>query len=397
MIILDSTVRSLEIDLTSTVTTNQLPFMVAWVDHTASAYTPGSTLGQTNNTTAVTIVAAPGASTQRSIKYINVKNNDTVAAEVTIQYNDNATLRELVEITLQPEDTLQYVDTEGWSVIDTSGQKKTLASVTVISALPAGTNNIGDVDVLSLPSIPTGSNNIGDVDVLSLPSIPAGTNNIGDVDVLTLPSIPAGTNNIGDVDIVSLPNEGQQTMANSISIAIASDQSNVPISGTVTASNVTGNIAHDSADSGNPVKIGHRARTSDIAVVAQDDRVDSIADSLGKRVVLLGCLPNNRLQGNQTYTTTTATDVIAAQGAGVRIVVTGILVTNAHATVSTKVEIRDGTTVRIQGHARSDGGGFSMQNPGGIFTSTANTAVTARCVTTGADVDVSIQGYSIAN
>jgi len=379
MIILDSTVRSLEIDLTSTVTTNQLPFMVAWVDHTTSAYTPGSTLGQTNNTTAVTITAAPGASTQRSIKYINVKNNDTVAAEVTIQYNDNATLRELVEITLQSEDTLQYVDTEGWSVIDTSGQKKSLASVTVISALPAGTNNIGDVDVLSLPSIP------------------AGTNNIGDVDVLTLPSIPAGTNNIGDVDIVSLPNEGQQTMANSISVAIASDQSNVGISGTVTSSNTTGNIAHDSADSGNPVKIGHRARTSDIAAVAQDDRVDSIADSLGKRVVLLGCLPNNRLQGNQTYTTTTATDVIAAQGAGIRIVVTGILVTNAHATVSTKVEIRDGTTVRIQGHARSDGGGFSMQNPGGIFISTANTAVTARCVTTGADVDVSVQGYSIAN
>lgn len=379
MIILDSTVRSLEIDLTSTVTTNQLPFMVAWVDHTASAYTPGSTLGQTNNTTAVTITAAPGASTQRSIKYINVKNNDTVAAEVTIQYNDNSTLRELVEITLQPEDTLQYVDTEGWSVIDTSGQKKTLASVTVISALPAGTNNIGDVDVLSLPSIP------------------AGSNNIGDVDVLTLPSIPAGSNNIGDVDIASLPNEGQQTMANSISVAIASDQSNVGVSGTVTSSNTTGNIAHDSADSGNPVKIGHRARTSDITAVAQDDRVDSVADSLGKRVVLLGCLPNNRLQGTANYTTTTASDVIAAQGAGIRIVVTGILVTNAHATVSTKVEIRDGTNVRIQGHARSDGGGFSMQNPGGIFTSTANTAVTARCVTTGADVDVSIQGYSISN
>ncbi len=37
-------------------------------------------------------------------------------------------------------------------------------------------------------------------------------------------ALPAGTNNIGDVDIASLPNEGQQTMANSISVAIASDQ-----------------------------------------------------------------------------------------------------------------------------------------------------------------------------
>ena len=33
-----------------------------------------------------------------------------------------------------------------------------------------------------------------------------------------------------DADITSLPNEGQQTMANSISVAIASDQSAVPVS-----------------------------------------------------------------------------------------------------------------------------------------------------------------------
>lgn len=48
------------------------------------------------------------------------------------------------------------------------------------------------------------------------------------VDVEVAAALPAGTNNIGDVDIASLPNEGQQTMANSISVAIASNQSNVP-------------------------------------------------------------------------------------------------------------------------------------------------------------------------
>lgn len=116
--------------------------------------------------------------------------------------------------------------------------------VLTLPALPAGTNNIGDVDVLTLPAlaagtnnigdvdiasaIPAGNNNIGDVDVASLPALPAGTNNIGDVDVLTLPALPAGTNNIGDVDIASLPNEGQQNMAGSISVAIASDQGTIP-------------------------------------------------------------------------------------------------------------------------------------------------------------------------
>lgn len=42
-------------------------------------------------------------------------------------------------------------------------------AVTISTALPAGNNNIGDVDVASLPSIPAGNNNIGDVDVASLP------------------------------------------------------------------------------------------------------------------------------------------------------------------------------------------------------------------------------------
>lgn len=43
----------------------------------------------------------------------------------------------------------------------------------------------------------------GTVAVSSLPSLPAGSNNIGDVDVLTLPALPAGSNNIGDVDVLS--------------------------------------------------------------------------------------------------------------------------------------------------------------------------------------------------
>ena len=104
-------------------------------------------------------------------------------------------------------------------IIDDGGSSITVDG-TVTANLAAGTNNIGDVDVLTLPAIPAGNNNIGDVDiatiaagdnnignvdVVTLPSIPAGTNNIGDVDVLTLPALPAGTNNIGDVDVLTLP------------------------------------------------------------------------------------------------------------------------------------------------------------------------------------------------
>ncbi len=71
------------------------------------------------------------------------------------------------------------------------------AKVQVAAALPAGTNNIGDVDVLTLPSLPAGTNNIGDVDVLTLPSLPAGSNAIGKL------AANSGVN-IGTVDVASL-------------------------------------------------------------------------------------------------------------------------------------------------------------------------------------------------
>lgn len=160
----------------------------------------------------------------------------------------------------------------------------------------------------------------------------------------------------------------------------------------------TGDVAHDAVDSGSPLKVGYQARTSDTTPVANADRVNGIADTLGKQVILQGAVHDLQSNGTATYTNTTAADVIAAAGAGVRIAVTSVLVTNAHATVGTKVEIRDGTTVKILGYATAAGGGFSYASGGRpLFISTANTAVTARCTTTGADVDVNISGYRIAN
>jgi len=51
--------------------------------------------------------------------------------------------------------------------------------------------------VSSLPSLPAGDNNIGNVDVVSLPALPAGDNNIGNVDVVTLPALVEGLAVIG--------------------------------------------------------------------------------------------------------------------------------------------------------------------------------------------------------
>lgn len=116
---------------------------------------------------------------------------------------------------LPVEGTVAATQSGTWNVA-TVTTVTTVSAVTAISnALPAGTNNIGDVDILSIAAgdnnignvdiasaIPAGDNNIGNVDIAS--AIPAGDNNIGNVDVVTLPALPAGTNNIGDVDILSI-------------------------------------------------------------------------------------------------------------------------------------------------------------------------------------------------
>lgn len=64
----------------------------------------------------------------------------------------------------------------GTVTVDGSGVTQPVSGTVSINSIPAGTNNIGDVDVLSLPALPAGTNNIGDVDVLTVPADPFGAN-----------------------------------------------------------------------------------------------------------------------------------------------------------------------------------------------------------------------------
>lgn len=76
-------------------------------------------------------------------------------------------------------------------------------TVDIGAGLPAGTNNIGDVDVLTLPAFPAGNNNIGDVDLAS--AIPAGANNIGDVDIASANfAVGQGNATLGQVGVLAL-------------------------------------------------------------------------------------------------------------------------------------------------------------------------------------------------
>lgn len=124
MLILDATTKSLEIVLGGAVTTNQLPAVAAYVDFTSTTTAPGSSDTISNNTSTVTLVSAPSASTQRQVKYLSIYNADTVQATITIRLNDNSTLRNILITTLDAGDTLFYSDTNGFYTIDSAGNRK---------------------------------------------------------------------------------------------------------------------------------------------------------------------------------------------------------------------------------------------------------------------------------
>lgn len=91
-------------------------------------------------------------------------------------------------------------------------------SVTVVAAIPAGSNLIGKTGIdqttpgttnkvsigtdgtVTINAIPAGNNNIGDVDIVSLPALAAGTNTIG----VTIPKTPCGTT-VANQDLAALP------------------------------------------------------------------------------------------------------------------------------------------------------------------------------------------------
>ncbi len=121
MIVLNATDKTLQVLLGGSVTTNQLPIVATYVDVTTTTYTPGASDTVSNNTTAVTVVAAPGASTERQVKLLTVYNADTVAATVIVRYNNNGTTRVMCRADLEPGSTLVYMDGEGFRVLTENG------------------------------------------------------------------------------------------------------------------------------------------------------------------------------------------------------------------------------------------------------------------------------------
>ncbi len=81
-------------------------------------------------------------------------------------------------------------------------------SVSQAGSWTVGLSTGSTLAVSSLPTLPAGSNDIGFVDINSLPALPAGSNAIGTVAVSNFPgtiTLSAGTSAIGTVSVANLP------------------------------------------------------------------------------------------------------------------------------------------------------------------------------------------------
>lgn len=119
---------------------------------TSTLVVSGSGKQNTAITTATTtdILAAPGASTTRTLKQMTARNKHaTLSGDVTVQFNANATLYELHKVTLLAGETLEYIEGVGFFTLKpAAGMDRTLR---VASDVINATTSFADVTGLTLP------------------------------------------------------------------------------------------------------------------------------------------------------------------------------------------------------------------------------------------------------
>lgn len=164
--------------------------------------------------------------------------------------------------------------------------------------------------------------------------------------------------------------------------------------GSTNAVVATGNVAHDGADSGNPVKVGGRAVAASGSNVASNDRTDFITDNTGRHIIHPYAPRDVGVQGlTAAITDTTSTQILPSAGASLRNYVTTLQVINSHATVGTLVNILDAGgatlwTVYAPPLSSSPPIQFPMPLKGG-----SAVALHAQCVTTGANVFAQVVAF----
>ena len=273
-------------------------------------------------------------------------------------------------------------------------------SITVdgtVAATQSGTWNVTNVS--GTVSLPTGAATAA---LQTQPGVDIGDVTVNNASGASAVNIQDGGNSITVDGTVAATQSGTWTVqpgntANTTAWKVDGSAVTQPVSGTITASNTAGNVANDSADSGNPVKTGGRAVSAEPTPVTAGDRADFITDLTNKQIVAPYTNPENLVSGciSSAMTGTTSTSLVAAPASGLRNYLTQITVSNTHATVSTNMELQDGnggTTFYII-PAAAVYGGATISFPAPLRQPTTATAIYIKNTTTGASTFASGSGY----
>lgn len=171
------------------------------------------------------------------------------------------------------------------------------------------------------------------------------------------------------------------------SLSVMDDWDNTASDG----ASVSGDVAHDAADAGEPVKIGGQARTTNPTAVADADRVNAIFDKIGRQVVTETIRDLKGVQQTTITSSTSETTVVTAV-ASTFLDVYGVIVTNTSATV-TKVTFKDataGTTRFVIEVPATETRGFMLPASAAVPQAASNNNWTATCGTSVASVEISV-------
>jgi len=120
MLLLTSTSDILRI--TTGTATSTIEVHASYVDNNAGTITPGRTNTRITTAATTTIVASPGASTQRNVKGLYVTNNSTgTTCNVGIEHYDGTNSVELMQFNLLPGENMTFNEDGGWRHRDANG------------------------------------------------------------------------------------------------------------------------------------------------------------------------------------------------------------------------------------------------------------------------------------
>jgi microcystin-dependent protein len=128
----------------------------SYLDNVAGAVNPGRKNTAITTTGVTEIVAPPLASVQRNVKTLHIHNHSTSPNVVTVQHSDGTISAQLYRQTLQPNDTLQYVDEIGFGSVGQgsggSGGSTGDARLTLKTVADAGWVMMDDGSIGNAPS-----------------------------------------------------------------------------------------------------------------------------------------------------------------------------------------------------------------------------------------------------